>query len=144
MALVLTLAPMLTFRAYQLNEASEVSVLLLSQRLWVVIGAALFLGEAATLAKTLGTSLITAGVGLVLWKSHQVKLTQGLLSALAALSLYLAYQAGRNASQIAPLSATSSLVTVALTTVFLKERGALINKLVGAAIATLGVVLIIR
>jgi drug/metabolite transporter (DMT)-like permease len=213
MILVLTLAPLFTFRAYQLNQASEVGILLLSQRLWVVIGAVFFLGESATLAKTLGTLLILGGVGLVLWRSHQIKITKGTLSALmaaffygvsyvnafyilqhldavsfevyasllpavtlliiqpqtlrkmhfyllpsnsmkvglaaifdtlATLSLYLAYQLGRNASQIAPLSATSTLFTVALAAIFLKERENLINKLLGAAIVTLGTVLIIH
>lgn len=213
MIIVLTLAPLLTFRAYQLNEASEVGILLLSQRLWVVIGAVFFLGEFATLSKTLGTLLILIGVGVVLWRSHQIKITRGILSALmaaflygvsyvnafyilqhldavsfevyasllpamvlliiqpqivrkmrfyslprngikvvfaavfdtlATLSLYIAYQVGRNASQIAPLSATSTLFTVALAAIFLKEREDLMNKLVGAAIVTVGTVLIIQ
>ncbi len=62
---------------------------------------------------------------------------------LATLSLYFAYQAGRNASQIAPLSATKTIFTVILAAIILKERGNLINKIIGVSIVVGGVILVI-
>lgn len=59
------------------------------------------------------------------------------------LALYLAYQAGRNASVIGPLRSTSIIITVILAAVVLKERSNLKNKLLGAGIAVIGVVLLL-
>lgn len=59
------------------------------------------------------------------------------------LALFLAYQAGRNASIIGPLSATRIIVTVILAMIFLKERNNIVNKLFGAVVATVGVILLL-
>lgn len=59
------------------------------------------------------------------------------------LSLFLAYQVGRNAAVIGPLRSTSIIVTVILAILFLKERNNVINKVIGSIIAVSGVMLLI-
>ncbi|HSW88718.1 MAG TPA: EamA family transporter [Candidatus Saccharimonadales bacterium] len=212
MVILLTLAPLCTFRAYQLTEASEVGILLSSQRLWTVIASFIFLGETPTVFKIAGTVFILAGVSITSWKKHKIRFTQGeifaliaallyglsfvnafyilrsydapsfevlcnilpvivllvcypkvtkkmkfylnvrnfmgvsfaaLFDALAAICLYIAYQYGRNASQIAPLSATSLVITVIFASVFLKERKNLPQKIIGACVVIAGVIFLL-
>lgn len=212
MVILLTLAPLCTFKAYQSAEASEVGILLSSQRLWTVLAAFVFLGETPTIYKILGTCLILFGVTITSWKKHKIKFTTGelfalaaalfyglsfvnafyilrsydapsfevlsnflpvlviiiffpqvfkkmkfyskpknlinvsltaLFDALAAISLYIAYQYGRNASQISPLSATSLVITVILAAIFLKERNNLSKKILGAVIVVTGAMLLL-
>jgi uncharacterized membrane protein len=59
------------------------------------------------------------------------------------LSLYLAYQSGRNAAVIGPLRSTSIIVTVVLAILILKERNNLRNKLIGSVLAVAGVMLLV-
>jgi len=59
------------------------------------------------------------------------------------LALYLAYQVGRNASIISPLSATRVLVTTILAIVILKEKNNIVNKIIGAIITVIGVILLL-
>ena len=212
LTILLTLAPFCLFRAYNLTKASEVGILLSSQRLWTVLASFVFLGEIATPKKILGTLFILLGVGVVSWKKHRIRFTQGelfallaallyglsfvnafyilqsydapsfevvsnllpvmtllllfpqaikkmnfyrnprnflpvslaaLFDALAAICLYIAYQYGRNASQISPLSSTSLIFTVFLAAIFLRERDNLLNKLTGAIITVFGVILLL-
>lgn len=70
-------------------------------------------------------------------------LTTSFLDTVATLTLYFAYQLGRNASQITPLSATSPIITVMLATLFLRERKSLTNKFLGAAAVVIGTALIL-
>lgn len=211
MVALITSASILTFHAYQTVEASEMGILLSTERLWTVIAAFVFLGEAATISKVLGTVLVLVGVGIVYWKRHKVKFGTGLSLALVAaflygisyangfyilrffdapsfvvfgsllpafviilwqpkviekmrfylipkngilvslsafldtlmsVFLYLAYQLGRNASQISPLAATSLVVTVILAAIFLRERDNLLRKLLGSVVVVLGITLI--
>lgn len=62
--------------------------------------------------------------------------------AAAALTIGASYQAGGEASQIAPISQSSVILTVLLAAIFLKERGNFLNKLAGAIAVFLGVVLL--
>jgi len=213
MIFLLTLAPLLVFRALQLIGASEVAIFLSPQWLWVVLGSFLFLGEEATIFKLLGTIIILSGVLLISWRQQRFKIRKGelfvllagllyglsylngfyilqsldafsfavyacLLPALAliiiqpktlkrlkfytlprnavnvlttasldtiaTISLYLAYQIGRNASQISPLSATPVMFTVILSAIFLKERENLFKKIIGSAIIITGIILVMR
>ena len=213
MTILLTLAPLCTFRAYKLTEASEVGILLSSQRLWTVIASFICLGETPTVLKIAGTVFILAGVSITSWKKHKIRFTQGeifaliaallyglsfvngfyilrsydapsfevlgnilpvivllvifpktvkkitfyvnvknfvgvsfaaLFDALAAICLYVAYQYGRNASEIAPLSATSLVITVVFAAIFLGERKNLAKKLFGAFIAVVGAILLLK
>lgn len=201
------------FKAMKTTEASEVGIILSTQRLWTVIASFMFLSEKPTFFNIFGTILILVGVSIVMWKKHKLHLGQGelftlfaalfyglsyvnafyilrsydapsfevignflpvlailllfpkvtkqltfykkqrnflnvsfaaLFDALSAISLYIAYQLGRNASQISPLSATSLIITVILATIFLKERNNLFQKLLGAGIVIIGAILILK
>ena len=204
-------ANIVLFRAFQLSEASEISVISSSRSLWTLLIAVPFLDEALTSKKLLGTLLVILGVALVSWRGKRFRLQQGhmfaLLSAtlfgaafatdafllrsfdspsyatiafflptvflillrpkslkkiklfldfrrlakmlilaifygIAALAIYASYQAGGEASQIAPVSQSSVILTVLLAAIFLKERSYFLNKLVGAIAVFLGVVLL--
>jgi len=65
------------------------------------------------------------------------------LYAVSAITIFLAYQAGRNAAQIAPLKQTATIVTVLLAIIFLQEKSNLLKKTVGAVISVLGVILVL-
>lgn len=207
-----TAAPVLGFKALKLIEASESSILSSSQRLWIVLGAFIFLHEAFSVQKLLGAIVIIFGIIIAQWKKQQFIFNQGvLLVLLAALSyavaeiisfyilrnfdttsftvysfllpvialiiitpqtikklafylkpkrainisivstndtlatifLFFAYQIGRNASQIGPLMATQTIITVILAVVILKEKNNLINKIVGACLVVAGVILVL-
>ncbi len=66
----------------------------------------------------------------------------GILYAVSAITIFLAYQVGRNAAQIAPLNQTATIVTVVLAIVFLKEKAQLARKIIGAVLSFIGVVLV--
>lgn len=66
----------------------------------------------------------------------------GVFYAVSSITIFLAYQAGKNAAQIAPLSQTATILTVVLSVIFLKERTHLLRKLLGAIISFIGVILI--
>jgi len=66
-----------------------------------------------------------------------------LFDALGMLALYLAFTAGGNVSVIGPLKATSLIITTILAIIILRERNNITNKLMGSAIATMGVLLLI-
>jgi len=65
------------------------------------------------------------------------------IDTLGTIALYLAYQVGRNASVIGPLSATRVLLSVILVTIVLKERNNLKNKIIGAVITVIGVIFLV-
>ena len=69
-------------------------------------------------------------------------LVLSILYGVSAVTVFMAYKVGRNASQIAPLVQTTTIVTVVLSIVFLKEKTALLRKSFGAAISFIGVVLV--
>lgn len=66
-----------------------------------------------------------------------------ILYAVSSITIFLAYQVGRNAAQIAPLNQTSTIVTVLLAIVFLQEKNDLLKKIAGAVISVLGVILVL-
>src|SRR3989344_7450552 len=59
-----------------------------------------------------------------------------------AVTYFVAYESGGNASQIAPISKSSIILTVLLAVFFLKERENLIQKILSAVLVTAGVLLI--
>lgn len=211
MTVLYAFANIAVFRAFQLSEASEISVILSSRSLWTLLVAVPFLGEPLTSKKLLGTLLVVLGVAFVSWKGKRFRLQKGysfaLLSAglfgvafandafllqsfdvssytavafflptiflilikpkslrkiklffnvkrlskmillailygLAVLAIFASYQAGGEASQIAPISQSSVILTVLLAAILLKERGNLLNKIAGAVAVFLGVVLL--
>ena len=71
-------------------------------------------------------------------------LMAALLLSLGTVTIYYAYQKGGNISQIGPLSQLSIIVTVIFGIIFLQEKGKLWQKIAGAIISIIGVILIIR
>ncbi len=67
----------------------------------------------------------------------------GLFDAVGSLALFLSYQAGGKASVIGPLSATRVLITVLLAMLILKEKNNMANKIIGAAVTLVGVILLL-
>lgn len=67
----------------------------------------------------------------------------GILYAVSTVTIFLAYQVGRNAAQIAPLNQTSTVLTVLLAIIILKEKENLLKKLIGAVLSLIGVILVI-
>jgi drug/metabolite transporter (DMT)-like permease len=60
----------------------------------------------------------------------------------ATITMYAAYQVGRNAAQIASITPTYSILIVILAAIFLKERDYLPRKLIAAALAIAGIILL--
>ena len=65
------------------------------------------------------------------------------LYSIAAITIFLAYQVGRNAAQIAPLQQSVTVVTVLLGIILLKERADLWKKIAGAILSFIGILLLI-
>lgn len=68
----------------------------------------------------------------------------GIFYTISSITIFLAYQIGKNATQIAPLNQTATIITVILSIIFLKERLDLWKKLLAVIISFVGVVLIIQ
>lgn len=62
---------------------------------------------------------------------------------LGTLCIYFAYLAGRNIAQIAPIMGSTTIISVLLAIVFLKERSNLLNKIIGALVVVGGVLLVL-
>jgi len=202
----------LGFKALKLIEASEYIILFSSSRLWVVIGAFLFLHEGFSIQKIIGTVVILFGVATSQWKKDKFVLNAGVFFSLVAafcfattelvsffilrnfdatsftvytyllpvaalllinpkslyklafylkpknainiaavsigdvvatLLLFIAYQIGRNASQIAPIMTTQTILSVLLAIIFLKERSHIVKKIAGAIMVVAGVILVL-
>jgi drug/metabolite transporter (DMT)-like permease len=67
----------------------------------------------------------------------------GIFYALANIATFTAYQLGTNASVISPLQQLSTILTVLLAVLFLKEKDNITRKIVAAGISILGAILII-
>ncbi len=61
----------------------------------------------------------------------------------ATLFLFYAYQIGRNASQIGPIMAIQTILSVILAIIILKERDYVLNKIVGATLVVAGIVFVL-
>ena len=61
----------------------------------------------------------------------------------ATLFLFYAYQVGRNASQIVPIMATQTIVTVFLAVIILKEKNYMLQKIAGGIFAVIGTILLL-
>lgn len=79
-----TAAPVFVFKAFKLIEASETSILLSSQRLLLVLGAFIFLHEAFSIQKLIGTIIILFGITIAQWKKQRVVFNKGVLFVLLA------------------------------------------------------------
>ena len=63
--------------------------------------------------------------------------------ALANILGLTAYQIGRNALQIGPISATQTILTVLLAVIILKERDHMLQKIIGSLVAVAGTILLL-
>lgn len=202
----------LAFRALKLIEASESSILISSSRLWVVVGAFLFLQEGFSLQRLVGTVIILIGIAVAQWKKQKFIINEGVVftllaavfyalteltsffilrkfdapsftvytswlpvialllirpkslkklafylkrknainislvslsDAIATIFLFFAYQIGRNASQIGPIMATQTILTVFLAVIILKERNYMPQKIAGGLLAVVGTILLL-
>lgn len=100
-----------------------------------------FLLPGILLAAIKPKALIKAKVFL---ESKKLK-TMGLLAifySAAALTTYLAFQAGGKASQVAPIGQSKTILTILLAAMFLGERAELTRKLISAFIVIVGVLLL--
>lgn len=88
MGVLYALANISFFRAFQLSEASDVSVIASSSSLFTLMVAVPFLGETLTHQKLLGTFLVILGIFLVSWKKKHFKFQKGHLFALLAAVLF--------------------------------------------------------
>jgi len=210
--IVASLASIFGFKAIQLIEASENSIILSSSRLWVVLGAFIILKEQFSLDALIGTLVIILGISIAQFRQKRFTINQGTIFSLitaffyaiteitsffilrdfdaASLTVYtcwlpvialliikpkvykkfsfylkrknainitlvslsdvfgtiflfLAYQAGRNASQIGPIMATQTIIVVLLGIIFLKEKSNMIQKITGGLIAVTGTILLL-
>jgi len=77
-------------------------------------------------------------------KDRAIKMAAlSMFDALGMFTLFLAYQAGGQASVLGPLSATKIIVTVILAMIILKERDHIKNKLAGAVVTIIGIILLL-
>jgi len=67
----------------------------------------------------------------------------GLSDTLGTVCTYYAYQIGRNAAQITTILAMITIISVLMGIVFLKERSNVQNKLLGALVTAIGVLLVV-
>ncbi len=75
-------------------------------------------------------------------KSLVSLLAASIFYAISAVTIFLAYQTGGEASQIAPISQSSIVLTVVFAYILLKERSNLIKKFIGSLIVFLGVLIL--
>ena len=73
-----------TFKGFKAIGASEHTILLTTSRLWLILGAILFLQESFTITKLIGTAAILFGVVLAEWRKQTFVLNQGAVYVLLA------------------------------------------------------------
>ncbi len=88
MVLFYSLGNALTFKAFKIAEASEVSIVLASSTVWSVISAITYLNEKITLSNIVGIALIASAVIAINYTNSHWKLNRGHLYALLGALLY--------------------------------------------------------
>jgi drug/metabolite transporter (DMT)-like permease len=83
-----TIGPVLLFKAYQRLDASEITILQSSQKLWAVVGAFVLLQEPFSANKILGTLVIVAGIAITVWRQKKFQVNEGVALVLAATLFY--------------------------------------------------------
>lgn len=83
-AFVSAMGMICTFKGFKSIDASEHTILLTSSKLWLILGATLFLQESFTITKLIGTVAILFGVVLAEWKKQTFVLNKGVVYVLLA------------------------------------------------------------
>jgi drug/metabolite transporter (DMT)-like permease len=83
-----TIAYILKYRGFQLISASEVVIFSTTSKLWNVVGAALFLHEAVTVQKMLGTLIILAGIAVTMYVNKKFVVNKGIVVVLIGAVLF--------------------------------------------------------
>lgn len=84
LTLFTAVAMVFTFKGIKLIGASEHTILLTSSRLWLIVGAMLFLHESMTMQKFIGAGLILAGAVITEWRGRKFSFNTGSFYVLAA------------------------------------------------------------
>lgn len=79
-----TIAYVMKYRAYQLINASEIVIFSTTSKLWVTVGAAIFLHEAVTIQKMIGTIIILLGIAVIMYRDKKLKINYGILIVLVS------------------------------------------------------------
>jgi drug/metabolite transporter (DMT)-like permease len=83
-----TVGPVLLFKSYQRLDASEITILQSSQKVWAVLGAFLLLQEPFSVKRVMGTLVIVVGVTITRWRRGRFQVNAGVLLVLAATLFY--------------------------------------------------------
>jgi drug/metabolite transporter (DMT)-like permease len=78
LAVVGTIAYILKYRGYQLINASEVVIFSTTSKFWVALGASIFLHEAVTVQKIIGTIIILIGIAVTSYSDKKFKINKGI------------------------------------------------------------------
>lgn len=108
-----------TFKGFKAIGASEHTILLTTSRLWLVLGAILFLQEIFTLTKFAGTVLILFGVVFAEWRRQKYVLNTGAYYVLLAAFIFasgevISYTIIRNFDVVSYMVYGSIMVTTIL------------------------------
>ncbi len=88
MVFINAIAMIFAFKGIKLIEASEHTILLTSSKLWLIIGAILFLHESFSLQKLIGAIAILLGVAVAEWRKKKFVFNQGAFYVLLAAMFY--------------------------------------------------------
>lgn len=108
-----------TFKGFKAIGASEHTILLTTSRIWLILGAILFLQETFTLTKFAGTALILFGVVLAEWRKQKFVLNKGAFYVLLAAFIFatgetVSYTIVRNFDVVSYMVYGSIMVTTIL------------------------------
>lgn len=118
-AFLVAIAMISVFRGLKTIGASEYAILLTSSRIWLILGAILFLKESFTFTKLLGAAAILSGVVLAEWKGENFVINRGAIFILLAAFLFavgeiLSFYIIRNFDVLSFMVYVSLLVTISL------------------------------
>lgn len=88
MTIFYSLGNVLTFKAFKVAEASEVSVIFASNSVWAVLAAIVMLGEKITTQNMIGIGLVVLGVATINYQRSNWKLNKGHIFALLGAVLF--------------------------------------------------------
>jgi len=83
-----TIAYVLKYRGFQLINASEVVIFSTTSKFWNVVGASIFLHEAITAQKIIGTLIILLGITVTMYVDQKFKINKGIFFTLLAALLF--------------------------------------------------------